>query len=88
MAMREVSSSRISPIMMTSGSARKNVRMAAAKVQPMRGLTCTWRRPLWVISIGSSAVQILRPAVLMSLMTECSVVVLPQPVGPTTSTRP
>ena len=74
--------------MMTSGSARKKVRMAAAKVQPMRAFTCTWRSPLWVISIGSSAVQILRPAVLMSRMTECSEVVLPQPVGPTTSTRP
>ena len=74
--------------MMTSGSARRKVRMAAAKVQPMRGFICTWRSPLWVISIGSSAVHILRPAVLMSLITECSVVVLPQPVGPQTSTRP
>ena len=88
MAIRAVSSSRISPIMITSGSARKNVRMAAANVQPIRGFICTWRRPLWVISIGSSAVQILRPAVLMSLITECSEVVLPQPVGPQTSTKP
>ena len=63
--------------------------MAAAKVQPMRAFICTWRRPLWVISIGSSAVQILRRLeVLRSRITECSVVVLPQPVGPTTSTRP
>jgi hypothetical protein len=81
-AMRAVSSSRISPIMMTSGSARRKVRMAAAKVQPMRALTCTWRSPSWVISTGSSAVQILRPSVLSSRITECRVVVLPQPVGP------
>jgi hypothetical protein len=81
-AMRAVSSSRISPIMMTSGSARRKVRMAAAKVQPMRALTCTWRSPSCVISTGSSAVQILRFSVFSSRITECSVVVLPQPVGP------
>jgi hypothetical protein len=34
-----VSASRISPTMMTSGSARKNARMAAAKVQSILG----WR---------------------------------------------
>jgi hypothetical protein len=45
MAMRAVSSSRISPIMITSGSARRKVRMAAAKVQPMRAFICTWRSP-------------------------------------------
>jgi hypothetical protein len=48
----------------------------------MRGFTCTWRSPGWVISTGSSAVQILRWSVLSSRITECSVVVLPQPVGP------
>ncbi|OIQ81825.1 hypothetical protein GALL_363930 [mine drainage metagenome] len=81
-AMRAVSSSRISPIMMMSGSARRKVRIAAAKVQPMRLLTCTWRSPGWVISTGSSAVQILRRPSLSSRITECSVVVLPLPVGP------
>lgn len=61
MARLAVSASRISPIMMTSGSARRKVRIAAAKDQPMRALTCTWHRPGWVISMGSSAVQILVP---------------------------
>ena len=83
-----VSSSRISPNMMMSGSARKNVRIAAAKFQPIFGFICTWRRPAWVISIGSSAVQILRPGRLTWCSTECSVVVLPDPVGPHTRNMP
>jgi hypothetical protein len=87
-AMRAVSSSRISPIMITSGSARRKVRMAAAKVQPMRGFICTWRSPSCTISTGSSAVQILRWSVFSSRITECSVVVLPQPVGPQIRIRP
>ena len=36
-----VSSSRISPTMITSGSARRNERMAFAKVKPILGCTCT-----------------------------------------------
>ena len=36
-----VSSSRISPTMITSGSARRNARMAAAKSKPIFGITCT-----------------------------------------------
>ena len=44
--------------------------------------TCTWRRPFCVISTGSSAVQILVSGVFRNLSTECSVVVLPEPVGP------
>ena len=48
----------------------------------------TWRSPGWVISTGSSAVQILRSTVLMLPSSEWSVVVLPEPVGPTTSTSP
>ena len=83
-----VSASRISPTMITSGSARMKLRMAAAKVQPILGLTCTWRRPAWTISIGSSAVQIFRSAVLSSRSRECSVVVFPEPVGPQTRKRP
>ena len=83
-----VSSSRISPTMMTSGSARKKARIAAAKVKPMRGWTCTWRSPRWVIYTGSSAVQIFRPGVLMEPKTACKVVVLPDPVGPTTRNSP
>ena len=74
--------------MITSGSARRNARSARANVQSILGLTCTWRSPGWVISIGSSAVQILRSGTLMWLSAECSVVVLPEPVGPTHSTIP
>ena len=88
MATLAVSSSRISPTMTTSGSARRKERSALAKVHSMRGLTCTWRRPDCVISIGSSAVQILRSGVFRWLSAECSVVVLPEPVGPTHSTMP
>ena len=54
-----VSLSRISPTMMMSGSARKKAFIATAKVIPAFGFICTWRRPFWVISTGSSAVQIL-----------------------------
>ena len=45
MAMSAVSLSRISPIMMTSGSARRNARIAVAKVRPIFGWIWTWRRP-------------------------------------------
>ena len=83
-----VSASRISPTMITSGSARMKLRMAAANVQPIFGLTCTWRSPGCVISIGSSAVQILRSAVFRCPSRECSVVVLPEPVGPQTRNIP
>ena len=74
--------------MITSGSARRKARSAFAKVQSIFGLTCTCRSPACVISTGSSAVQILRSGVLMLASTECSVVVLPEPVGPTHSTMP
>ncbi len=83
-----VSSSRISPTITTSGSARRNERSALAKVQSIFGFTCTWRSPGCVISTGSSAVQILRSGVLMWASAACKVVVLPLPVGPTHSTMP
>ena len=63
-------------------------RIAAAKVKPIFGFICTWRRPFCVISTGSSAVQILVSGVLSEPSTECSVVVLPEPVGPQTKNRP
>ena len=63
--MLAVSLSRISPTMMTSGSARRKARMAVAKSRPIFGCICTWRRPCWVISTGSSAVQIFMSGVLM-----------------------
>ena len=83
-----VSLSRDSPTMMMSGSARRKARMMRAKSIPAFLLICTWRKPFCVISTGSSAVQILRSGVLMSLINECSVVVLPEPVGPTHSSMP
>ena len=51
--------------MITSGSARRNERMAAANVKSILGWTCTCRRPGCVISTGSSAVQIFMSSVLM-----------------------
>ncbi len=57
--MPTVSLSRISPTMITSGSARRNERITVAKSSPALRFTCTWRKPFCVISTGSSAVQIL-----------------------------
>ena len=88
MPIAAVSWSRISPTMITSGSARRNERMAAAKVKSILGWTWTCRRPFWVISTGSSAVQIFMSSVLMKPRAECRVVVLPEPVGPTTRQIP
>ena len=45
MAMRAVSLSRISPIMMMSGSWRSSARKAAAKVKPILSLTWNWLMP-------------------------------------------
>ena len=66
----------------------QKARIAAANVQSMRELICTWRSPAWVISTGSSAVQILMSGRLMWCSTECRVVVLPEPVGPQTRMSP
>ena len=43
---------------MTSGSARKKARIAVAKVKSIFGIIWTCCNPGWVISTGSSAVQI------------------------------
>ncbi len=83
-----VSWSLISPTIITSGSALRNARMALAKSSSIFGFTSSWRRPSCVISTGSSAVQIFLAGVFMYPRAECSVVVLPEPVGPTTSTIP
>ena len=83
-----VSLSRISPINIMSGSARRKARNALAKVKPIRGLTCTCCSPAWVISTGSSAVQIFLSGVFICPSTACKVVVLPEPVGPTTNKMP
>ena len=58
------------------------------KIKADFGCTWTWRSPGWVISTGSSAVQIFRSGVLIRLSAECSVVVFPAPVGPTERISP
>ena len=62
--------------------------MARAKSMPAFGFIWTWRNPCCVISTGSSAVQILVSGVLRYPSIECSVVVLPEPVGPHTKNSP
>ena len=54
-----VSRSRISPIMITSGSWRRIERSALAKVMSMRALTWVWPMPSRSYSIGSSTVRML-----------------------------
>ena len=87
-----VSRSRISPRRITSGSWRSAPRRASAKlvasVPISRWLTMQflWR---WRNSIGSSIVMMWSSRVrLISSITAASVVDLPEPVGPVTSTRP
>ena len=83
-----VSSSRTSPTSSTSGSERRIVRSPLANVSPARGLTSTWSRPSTRYSTGSSIVVSWRSGVLRSWRQVKSVVVLPEPVGPTTTTAP
>ena len=87
-----VSRSRISPMRTMSGSSRSAERSAAAN--PCVSL-CTSRwltmQPLWawMYSIGSSMVRMCsRRSVLILSIIAASVVDLPLPVGPVTSTRP
>ena len=83
-----VSRSRISPTISTSGSWRRNERNACANVSPICGFTGTWFTPGSMYSTGSSTVRILRSVMLSSVSAAYSVVVLPLPVGPVTSTMP
>ena len=62
-----VSRSRISPTMMTSGSARIIARRPLAKVRPAWSLTCTWVIPSIWRSTGSSMVMMFFSGVLTSL---------------------
>ena len=57
-AIRAVSPSRISPTMMTSGSARRIERRPLAKVSPALRLTLIWLMPAIRYSTGSSIVMI------------------------------
>ena len=87
-----VSRSRISPRRITSGSWRSAPRSASAK--PIASWpTSRWltmqRLWWWRNSIGSSIVMMWSVRVrLISSISEASVVDLPEPVGPVTSTRP
>ena len=92
MASEMVSRSRISPTMMTSGSSRSAPRRAAPK-----DLVCVWTsrwvtwQPLDVMtySIGSSSVMMWSWRDLFTSSTSAaSVVDLPEPTEPVTSTRP
>src|SRR6185312_5372521 len=87
-AILHVSRSRISPIMITSGSWRTIERRAPAKSNPIWGFTCIWLTPSSWYSTGSSTVMILRSGVLIFDSAVYSVVVLPEPVGPVTSRIP
>ena len=74
--------------MITSGSWRRMARSALAKVSSMRALTWVWPMPGSSYSIGSSTVSTLVVAVSSRASEAYSVVVLPEPVGPVTSTMP
>jgi hypothetical protein len=87
-AMSAVSRSRISPTMMMSGSWRRKDFSATGKVRPARSLTLTWFTPGRLISAGSSAVEMLMPGLFRTFRQLYSETVLPEPVGPVTSTMP
>ena len=65
-AMCAVSSSRISPTRMTSGSWRSTERSTRAKLRSIFSFTCTWVMPARRYSTGSSTVTILRSTVFSS----------------------
>ena len=74
--------------MMMSGSWRISARRPSGK--PKSSWVCTW---VWlkagsIISIGSSTVLTFTSSVARRRRVEYSVVVLPEPVGPVTSTMP
>ena len=74
--------------MTTSGSERRIDRSAAANVSPARWLICTWLTPWSRYSTGSSTVMMLISAWLICVSAAYSVVDLPEPVGPVTSSAP
>ncbi len=91
-AVRTVSSSRISPIRITSGSWRSTRRSARAK-EAVSMPTSRWliaeRLSWWTNSIGSSIVTMWRLRVsLMWSIIAASVVDLPEPVAPASRTMP
>ena len=88
MAISAVSKSRISPTRMMLGSWRRKERRAAAKFSPICSFICTWLMPAKLNSTGSSAVMMFTSDRLSLAMEEYRVLVLPEPVGPVTSTIP
>lgn len=78
-----VSSSRISPTIIISGSCRSSDLSHFAKVNWMAGLICVWFTPGILYSTGSSRVEILFSSGSYCDSRENSVVDLPEPVGPT-----
>ncbi len=87
-AVRAVASSRISPIMMTSGSCRRMLRSARGKERPTASPTWIWLMKSSWYSTGSSTVITFFSGLRRRSSAEYSVVVLPLPVGPVTSVRP
>ena len=81
-AIRAVSTSRISPTRMTSGSWRRIDRSPLAKVIPACSLVWIWLIEGNTYSTGSSIVMMLRLGSSISVSAAYSVVVLPLPVGP------
>jgi hypothetical protein len=65
-AIRAVSPSRISPTMITSGSARRMDRSPVAKVRPALRLTFSWLIPEIRYSTGSSIVMMFRSTAFSS----------------------
>ena len=86
------SMSRISPMSRTSGSSRSAERRARSN-EGLSSPTSRWLTAdflwLWTYSTGSSIVRMCTERVsLMRSMIDASVVDLPEPVGPVTSTKP
>ena len=87
-AMCAVSRSRISPTMITSGSARSIERSPTSKGHARLGAICICLTPAIRCSTGSSIVRMERLPSLTAPSAAYSVVDLPLPVGPVTSTAP
>ena len=83
-----VSSSRISPTQITSGSCRSILRNALANVMSALALISNWLMPGKWASIGSSTVMTFRVVRSIWLSMEYNVVVFPLPVGPHINTMP
>ena len=86
--MRAVSTSRISPTRIASGSWRRTDRSPLANVRPAGSLIWIWLIVGNTYSTGSSIVTTLMSSLLIAVSVAYSVVVLPEPVGPAQITMP